>query len=43
MMFRMTLRLTLFASQLNLYNRLSTESEEVTVPVAGEPGLAGAV
>ena len=43
MMFRMTLRLTLFASQLNLYNKLSTESEEVTVPAAAEPGLAGAV
>ncbi|MCH7755133.1 hypothetical protein IH970_08420 [candidate division KSB1 bacterium] len=43
MMFRMTLRLTLFASQLNLYNKLSTESEEVTVPAAAEPGLAGTV
>lgn len=43
MMFRMTLRLTLFASQLNLYNELGAESKEVEPVLDGEPGLASAV
>lgn len=43
MMFRMTLRLTLFASQLNLYHELGAESKEVETVLGEEPGLAGAV
>lgn len=43
MLFRMMLRLTLFASQLKLYNELSTAGKEVETTLEGEPGIAGAI
>ncbi len=43
MLFRTTLRLTLFASQLDLYKYVAGESERTEPAIEGEPGLAGAV